>query len=1568
MRKPLRFEIRFLRFLAKPLQLVLLLTLIQLQVQAQSPTGLVTDDCICLSNQSYSGNGQFQANLEITSLTGEIWYIDDGSAQGLYPMANLAPPSIPLEFTTGSGGFILTESPAASGTYIMSGRHVDGQGFSITLTNGVDLINLDVLAGNCKYPLTALAGDDFVCENQFSAYSTPNILGNAYIWGLSSGGSFVGPTNGSAVNISWGEDNPGPHALSVTEFATNGCIVNSTIPVVIEDTIALACNNSVQVSLNVDCEGVLTADMFLEDPQYENDSYEISLSTLNGQPLPGNVITSDYIGEQLVVSVIHSCSSNMCWSYMTVEDKIDPVMNCVTDTVRCDDSFDPEVIGFPVVYLSAPLLVAPNTYSVQGPDLCGPLTLIYHDDTIQNPCLDEFASFVVRRWEAIDGAGNTSVCEDTIKTTRTSLADLTYPANWDGQSGNNPVLDACGTWPKLPNGYPDPSFTGYPDGPLCNNISIDFTDLVLSTCGENSYKILRKWFVMDMCTSEVFDKNQIIAVMDNDAPVVLQVPNFEAVSNSYDCLADVDLPVPVIENECNSWTYTVAYKNDDEFGNPPPASDPYITDANVRFNADGTYTLLGLELGRTYVKYTITDACLNNTVSYFEILISDGMPPVAICDQHVVVSLNNDGFGYAAALSFDDGSWDNCGDISYQVRRAANECGVPANQWLKGVEFCCADIGADVMVELLVTDEAGLTNSCMALVEVQDKRAPAIYCPPNITVGCDFFISDYSIFGTVVTDPSLAKEIIITDPSNMYQPGPKSWGFDGVASDNCDVEVEILYETANLNECGVGTIKRGFQATDPNGATQFCEQTISVVDFDPFYINDKNPNDTRDDVVWPKDYVLHGCLDGDTDPSSLPDGYNEPVILDDDCSLVAFDYDDVVFQYVDGYCYKIVRTWYVIDWCQFDQTNPYGNGYWEYNQLIMVVDDELPVFTSGCEATPLVNQLNDDGCSATVKLSAEANDNCTASEDLVFNYKIDLDSDGDIDKSGFGNTVTGNYEYGSHKIFWYVEDECGNVNECYRKFVVEDNKKPTPICYEGLVTVPMPTTGTVEIFAKSFNICNGCESGSYDNCTPKEELRFSFSSDVNYTSRVFSCDDIANGILDTIDIEMWVTDLAGNQEYCNTYLILQDNQDICLDVEPDLYDIAGMVMTPDNQALSSVSVKLETGNVEYTQYSTSNNNGVYSFNDVYGYQNYELTASSNENPMGGVSTLDLVLIQKHLLGLKNLETPYKLIAADVNGSGSVSAADLLDLRKLILGIYDELPHNDSYRFVDASQEFANPSNPFPFDEIREIEPLRFHSLQNNFIAVKIGDVNNSLQLTGGELLDERSLNKIILSSENSILKAGEQIDIDLYLNNELNVLGAQFTLKFDIASLDLIGIESDQIQISENNYSMHLKDNGLVTVSWNNSTGVEINTDIPVMTLKFNSTMKGRLSDVLQINSEVTQSEIYFDSGDSKLETEDLVLRFENEISADEMYLYQNRPNPFTNETSIAYYIPETQDAILSVYDLDGKLIYEVNNKQSKGYGEFIINNNSKIFTTGLYYYKLQAGDEVSTRKMIMIR
>ena len=45
----------------------------------------------------------------------------------------------------------------------------------------------------------------------------------------------------------------------------------------------------------------------------------------------------------------------------------------------------------------------------------------------------------------------------------------------------------------------------------------------------------------------------------------------------------------------------------------------------------------------------------------------------------------------------------------------------------------------------------------------------------------------------------------------------------------------------------------------------------------------------------------------------------------------------------------------------------------------------------------------------------------------------------------------------------------------------------------------------------------------------------------------------------------------------------------------------------------------------------------------------------------------------HVLGQEVLDSPYKMIAADINNDKEISALDLIELRKLILGVYNELP-------------------------------------------------------------------------------------------------------------------------------------------------------------------------------------------------------------------------------------------------------------------------------------------------------
>jgi hypothetical protein len=65
---------------------------------------------------------------------------------------------------------------------------------------------------------------------------------------------------------------------------------------------------------------------------------------------------------------------------------------------------------------------------------------------------------------------------------------------------------------------------------------------------------------------------------------------------------------------------------------------------------------------------------------------------------------------------------------------------------------------------------------------------------------------------------------------------------------------------------------------------------------------------------------------------------------------------------------------------------------------------------------------------------------------------------------------------------------------------------------------------------------------------------------------------------------------------------------------------------------------------------------------------YTVTPVLDANYLNGVSTFDLVLIQRHILGVQLLDSPYKMIAADANNSQTITTSDIIMLRRLILSI------------------------------------------------------------------------------------------------------------------------------------------------------------------------------------------------------------------------------------------------------------------------------------------------------------
>lgn len=136
--------------------------------------------------------------------------------------------------------------------------------------------------------------------------------------------------------------------------------------------------------------------------------------------------------------------------------------------------------------------------------------------------------------------------------------------------------------------------------------------------------------------------------------------------------------------------------------------------------------------------------------------------------------------------------------------------------------------------------------------------------------------------------------------------------------------------------------------------------------------------------------------------------------------------------------------------------------------------------------------------------------------------------------------------------------------------------------------------------------------------------------------------------------------------------------------------------------------------------------GSYNFSAVTN-GNYTITPSRNSDVtvVNGVSSLDMVMIQGHILNMQPLATPYKIIAADVNGSGTVSTLDIVLMRAFILGVATSFPGNKLWQFVNSDYVFPNPANPFPYENSRVLSNVSQSQPNQNFIGIKLGDVNGS---------------------------------------------------------------------------------------------------------------------------------------------------------------------------------------------------------------------------------------------------
>jgi hypothetical protein len=217
------------------------------------------------------------------------------------------------------------------------------------------------------------------------------------------------------------------------------------------------------------------------------------------------------------------------------------------------------------------------------------------------------------------------------------------------------------------------------------------------------------------------------------------------------------------------------------------------------------------------------------------------------------------------------------------------------------------------------------------------------------------------------------------------------------------------------------------------------------------------------------------------------------------------------------------------------------------------------------------------------------------------------------------------------------------------------------------------------------------------------------------------------------------------------------------------------------------------------------------------------TLETDTPAANGVSTADIAVLRRHILGITALDSAHKVLAGDVNGSSSATTADITLIRRLILGVSTNFT-GGLWRFVPSDEVFTNAMSPWTARRSRSYATAPSVMTGHDFKAIKLGDVNGSWKApttSGASTIQAKSKPKAQL-----VVGSGRDLGdgVTLYsvtLRGVRSLTSLQFTLAWDPAEAGFAGIEAGALKdLGPENLGTARAGQGLVSVSWDPANGL----------------------------------------------------------------------------------------------------------------------------------------------------
>ncbi|TAE12649.1 MAG: T9SS C-terminal target domain-containing protein [Bacteroidetes bacterium] len=390
---------------------------------------------------------------------------------------------------------------------------------------------------------------------------------------------------------------------------------------------------------------------------------------------------------------------------------------------------------------------------------------------------------------------------------------------------------------------------------------------------------------------------------------------------------------------------------------------------------------------------------------------------------------------------------------------------------------------------------------------------------------------------------------------------------------------------------------------------------------------------------------------------------------------------------------------------------------------------------------------------------------------------------------------------------------------------------------------------------------------------------------------------------------------------------------------------SGRIITPASPARGVQGVTITSSPA--TQTIVTDTTGTYSLALNAGVPHTITPQKNNDSLMvNGITSLDLALIRRHILGIQSFATPFKMIAADVNKSATITALDIAMITNVILGVSNTF-NNRRWAFVRSDQAL-NTSNAFLYDSTRVVNPTQGTYTNQNFYGVKLGDVNDTWNYT---VKDTKIINFEVAREE---ALPTERVVLPFKVRDFEQVGSMQFTLQWNPQVVTFVEVKNKLLAPT---FALNKTQEGLLTLAWYDETGKY--TSLPngseAFELVFEAKGKAGEESNIDITSKITPIFAYdFEDKEMLVQRKSGNIKIVGEkVGALSLY-----PNPTVGK-QITIDAPHTQAYQLTFTNVLGQDVLK-----TEGTGSNIL--DLKRLAKGVYVVKIESNGTTKKQKIVV--